>query len=223
MNQHFFVRGISALFAAAMLCLPGLAAAHGSMTTPPSRIYYCYLNGAENPTDPGCIAIRQNGGTPGVYDWMSVNQANANGNHQAVVADGKLCSGNNPLFTSLDLPRTDWHTTPITASGDGTFEFAFRGTAPHATRDWIFYVSRPEWSPTQPLRWADVEEFCRLGNVALNADGHYYLRCPLPAATGKRVIYSVWQRSDSAEAFYTCVDVDFGSGPDAIFANGFQQ
>ena len=83
-------------------------------------------------------------------------------------------------------------------------------------------MSKPGWSPTQPLRWADLDEFCHLGNVPLHEDGHYYLRCPLPAATGKRVIYSVWQRSDSPEAFYTCTDVDFGNGSDRIFMHGFQ-
>ncbi|MCQ4167323.1 lytic polysaccharide monooxygenase auxiliary activity family 9 protein [Tahibacter harae] len=174
------------------------------------------------PTDPACIALKNVSGTAPFYDWMSINQANADGNHQAVVPDGTLCSGNNPTFAGLDLPRTDWQATPIQAGADGSFEFIFRGTAPHATRDWIFYISRAEWSPAQPLRWADLEEFCRLGNVPLQ-DGNYRLRCPLPAASGKRVIYQVWQRADSPEAFYTCMDVHFGNSTvDAIFDDGFQ-
>ena len=210
------------LIAAPLLLAPAAVQAHGSMTTPPSRIYTCYLDGAENPTDPACIALKNARGTAPFYDWMSINQANANGNHQAVVPDGKLCSGNNPVFAGLDLPRTDWQATPIQAEPDGSFEFIFRGTAPHATRDWIFYISRADWSPTQPLRWADLEEFCRLGNVPLQ-DGHYRLRCPLPAASGKRVIYQVWQRADSPEAFYTCMDVYLENpAADAIFGDGFQ-
>ncbi|MCQ4167324.1 lytic polysaccharide monooxygenase [Tahibacter harae] len=37
------------LFATApALLAPAALQAHGSMTTPPSRIYTCYLNGAEN-------------------------------------------------------------------------------------------------------------------------------------------------------------------------------
>lgn len=212
---------LAALLAAAATIAPQAARAHGSMTTPHSRIYHCYLDGAENPSDPACRALRDYSGTAPFYDWMSIAQGQANSNHQAVVPDGKLCSGNQPVFAGLDLPRSDWQATPIAAAADGSFEFVFRGTAPHATKDWIFYVSRDSYSPTQPLNWSDLEEFCHLGNVALDA-GNYHLRCPLPSKTGKRVIYSVWQRSDSPEAFYTCIDVDFGSGGDAIFASGFQ-
>ncbi len=28
--------------------------------------------------------------------------------------------------------------------------------------------------------------------------------------SGRHIIYSIWQRSDSPEAFYNCVDVNFG-------------
>jgi chitin-binding protein len=207
------------LLAAALL--PGPAHSHGTMTTPVSRIYYCYLNNPENPTDPACRAVKAAGGTSAVYNWNGVNQAAAHGNHQAVVPDGQLCSGGNPTFATMDLLRSDWHATPIAPELDGSFEFIFRGTAPHATRDWTFYVSKPGWTPASPLRWADLDEFCRLGSVPLSG-GNYHLRCPLPQATGRRVIYSVWQRSDSGEAFYTCMDVNFGNGSDRLYDDGFE-
>ena len=45
--------------------------------------------------------------------------------------------------------------------------------------------------------------------------------CPLPPRTGRHVIYHVWQRDDSPEAFYACVDVLLrGGGP--VFADGFE-
>ena len=72
---------------------------------------------------------------------MGINQANANGNHQAVVPDGKLCSGNNPTFRGLDLERSDWQTTPIQPDANGKFTFVFKATAPHATR-WSTRVLR---------------------------------------------------------------------------------
>ena len=34
----------------------------------------------------------------------------------------------------------------------------------------------------------------------------------MPERTGKQLLYAVWQRSDSPEAFYSCSDVDFGAG-----------
>lgn len=195
---------------AALLWPPSPVHAHGTMTTPYSRVYACAQGNIENPADPACRAAWQAGGTQAFYDWMGINQANANGNHQAVVPDGKLCSGNNPTFGALDLPRDDWQATAIAPDANGRFEFRFRGTAPHRTRDWVFYVTRDGWNPLQPLKWSDLQEFCRLGDTALSSDGTYHLSCPLPARSGRHVIYNTWQRSDSAEAFYTCIDVKFG-------------
>ncbi|MEZ0472399.1 lytic polysaccharide monooxygenase auxiliary activity family 9 protein [Luteimonas salinilitoris] len=182
------------------------------MVRPESRIYACAQGNRENPADPACRAAWEVAGPQLFYDWMGINQAAANGNHQAVVPDGTLCSGNNPTFRGLDLVRGDWQATPIAPDADGRYEFLFRGTAPHATRDWTFYVTREGWNPETTLRWSDLEEFCRLGNVPLSADGTYRLDCPLPQRSGRHVIYNTWQRSDSQEAFYTCVDVQFAGG-----------
>jgi len=207
-------------FAAPLLALSALSApwfagdahAHGSMVHPQSRIYACKQGNAENPVDPACRAAWEVSGSAMFYDWMSINQANAAGNHRAIVPDGKLCSGNNPTFAGLDLARTDWQAQPIAPDANGRFAFLFKGTAPHATRAWNFYITRDGWDPAQPLRWSDLEPFCALGNVPLGADGNYRLDCPLPKRSGRHVIYNTWQRSDSNEAFYTCMDVRFGAG-----------
>jgi chitin-binding protein len=210
-----------ALFVSAFLaCVPAVGRAHGSMTTPPSRVYACAQGNIENPADPACRAATELAGTAQFYDWMSINQADANGNHRAVVPDGKLCSGGNHTFRGLDLARTDWQATSIAPAANGRFEFVFRGTAPHRSRDWIFYVTRDGWNGTDPLRWDDLVEFCRHGEVPLGAGNEYRFDCPFPQGSGRRVIYNVWQRSDSNEAFYTCVDVILPSG-DAIFDDGF--
>ena len=199
--------------AAAGLLVASDAFAHGTMTTPISRVYACFQGNPENPTNPACAAAKAVGGSQAFYDWNGINQANANGNHQAVVPDGKLCSGNNPTFRGLDVNRSDWQTTPIQADANGRFTFVFKATAPHATRDWRFFVTRDGWQPGSPLRWADLQEFCTLGNTPLSADGTYKLQCTLPQRSGQHVIYNTWQRSDSTEAFYTCMDVRFeGSG-----------
>ncbi|KAG1257702.1 hypothetical protein G6F65_015815 [Rhizopus arrhizus] len=145
-------------FAAAGLALAGTASAHGTMTTPVSRVYACFQGNPENPTNPACAAAKAVGGAQACYDWNGINQANANGNHQAVVPDGKLCSGNNPTFRGLDLDRSDWQTTPIQPDANGKFTFVFKATAPHATRDWRFFVTRDGWQPGSPLRWADLQD-----------------------------------------------------------------
>lgn len=76
----------------------------------------------------------------------------------------------------------------------------------------MFYITRSGYTGSEPLKWDDLFEFCRQGNVPVGADKRYTLNCPLPQLTGKHVIYTTWQRSDSPEAFYTCTDVVLGDG-----------
>ncbi|WP_346836408.1 lytic polysaccharide monooxygenase [Microbulbifer sp. SAOS-129_SWC] len=200
--------------------LPGTRAmAHGTMVVPESRVYKCFLDNPENPSDPACAAAKDVAGSQAFYDWNSIRQGNAAGDHQTVVPDGQLCSGGGAEFAGLDLARPDWQATPIAPKADGTFDFEFYATAPHATQEWIFYVTRQGYSGDTPLKWSDLFEFCRLGNVALGADNHYTLNCPLPSVTGKHVIYTVWQRADSPEAFYTCTDVVLGDGTSSPWAD----
>jgi chitin-binding protein len=45
--------------------------------------------------------------------------------------------------------------------------------------------------------------------------GFYTFSGSLPARSGKQLLYAVWQRSDSPEAFYSCSDVDFGGAAES--------
>ncbi|WP_313419582.1 lytic polysaccharide monooxygenase [Stenotrophomonas sp.] len=204
-------RAALALAVLGSVAASGTAFAHGTLSKPSSRVYSCYQGNPENPTNPACAAAKAIGGAQPFYDWAGINQAEANGNHQAVVPDGELCSGGNSKYRGLDLNRSDWQTTPIRGDARGRYTFEYKAPAPHATRDWKFYVTREGWQPGSPMRWADLEEFCTLGNVPLSGDV-YKLDCPLPKRTGQHVIYNTWQRSDSKEAFYTCADVRFEGG-----------
>ncbi|MEM7355086.1 MAG: lytic polysaccharide monooxygenase auxiliary activity family 9 protein [Acidobacteriota bacterium] len=227
---------------AILLCLvfaDGLLA-HGSIQTPASRIYKCrFQDNPEDPQDPACAAAIAFVGSPQfVYDWNAIRQGNAAGQHQQVVPDGELCSGGGAEFAGLDLPRDDWRATPVFPDGSGNFEFIYHATAPHSTRDMLFYVTRQGWDPNQPLRWEDldlidepgnpndpVDPFCHLTLVTLEVlpgigEG-YRMVCPLPERSGRHVIYHVWQRDDSEEAFYACVDVILGAS-EILFADGFE-
>ncbi|WP_414498331.1 lytic polysaccharide monooxygenase [Stenotrophomonas maltophilia] len=209
--MHLSHRAVLALSAVVGLALSGNAFAHGTLSKPLSRVKQCHEGNPENPTNPACAAAKAIGGAQPFYDWAGVNQANANGNHQAVVPDGELCSGGNSKYRGLDLNRSDWPTSPIRADSRGRYTFEFKAPAPHATREWKFYVTRNGWQPGSPLRWADLQEFCTLGNVPVSGDV-YKLDCPLPKRSGQHIIYNTWQRSDSGEAFYTCADVRFEGG-----------
>ncbi|MCH9698677.1 MAG: lytic polysaccharide monooxygenase [Gammaproteobacteria bacterium] len=202
----------------AMLNHTSMLFAHGTMVIPESRVYQCRFNGnPENHQDPACRAAVEAGGTQALYDWNGVRQGSANGQHQALIPDGELCSGGTSTFRGLDLARADWQSTAISPDANGQFEFIYYATAPHATRDMIFYMTPEGWNPSGPLRWSEMEEFCRLQDVPLvdipGGRKGYRMPCALPSRTGKHVIFHIWQRSDSPEAFYSCSDVQFSESP----------
>lgn len=218
--------------------------AHGTMHTPASRVWKCrFEDNPENPQDPACAAAVAAAGTPQfLYDWASIRQGDANGQHQAFVPDGELCSGGNIEYAGLDLLRDDWRSDSITADVNGNFEFIYQASAPHSTQDMLFYITPEGWNPSQPLAWADldfvndpgnpqdpIDPFCHLTSVTLEqlpgVGSAYRMTCPLPARSGKHLIYHVWQRDDSPEAFYACIDVEIGdqqAGGELLFNSGFE-
>ncbi len=78
------------------------------------------------------------------------------------------------------------------------------------TRYFQIYMTNDGYDFNQPLlKWSDLESkpFCEINSVTLD-NGRYKLQCKLPAGKmGRRIIYTIWQRNDSAEAFYACSDV----------------
>lgn len=197
----------------APLALTGLAAApavaHGSMTDPVSRVAGCFAEGPENPRSAACKAAVAAGGTQALYDWNGVNIANAAGKSKEIIPDGKLCSAANDKFKGLDLARADWPATRLT-SGNRTFRY--KGTAPHKGF-FELYVTKDGYDPTKPLKWSDLESkpFLKVTDPRMES-GDYVFDGVVPVKSGRHLIYSIWQRSDSPEAFYTCSDVVFGEG-----------
>ncbi|MCX5402314.1 lytic polysaccharide monooxygenase [Streptomyces sp. NBC_00102] len=189
--------------------LAGPAVAHGTLTDPVSRVSACYAEGPENPKSAACKAAVAAGGTQALYDWNGVNLAAAAGKHREVIPDGKLCSAGNDKFKGLDLPRADWPSSPMNS---GKHTFAFRATAPHKGT-FELYLTKPGYDPTQPLTWADLQDkpFATATDPQL-VDGSYIFDGTVPQASGRQLIYTIWQRSDSTEAFYACSDVVFGGG-----------
>ncbi|NGO13214.1 lytic polysaccharide monooxygenase [Streptomyces sp. HC44] len=197
--------GVAPLALTALAAAPAFA--HGSMTDPVSRISACFAEGPENPDSAACKALVAAGGTQPLYDWNEVNIADAAGNHQQVIPDSKLCSAGRDKYKGLDLPRADWPSSPLTS---GNHTFRYKATAPHKG-SFELYVTKDGYDPTQPLKWSDLEEkpFAKVTDPQL-ANGEYVFDATVPAKSGRHLIYSIWQRSDSPEAFYTCSDVVFG-------------
>ncbi|MFE5484874.1 lytic polysaccharide monooxygenase [Streptomyces sp. NPDC056527] len=195
----------------APLALAGLAAApasaHGSMTDPVSRVSACYAEGPESPKSAACKAAVAASGTQAFYDWNAVNIANAAGKHRELIPDGKLCSAGNDKYRGLDLARGDW---PASTLASGKHTFRYKGTAPHKG-SFELYVTKDGYDPSKPLTWSDLEAkpFATVTDPRME-NGDYVFDGTVPNKSGRHLIYSIWQRSDSPEAFYTCSDVVFG-------------
>ncbi|MFE0133145.1 lytic polysaccharide monooxygenase [Streptomyces sp. NPDC059037] len=183
------------------------AAAHGSMTDPVSRVSACFQEGPEAPKSAACKAAVAASGAQAFYDWNGVNIANAAGKSKEIIPDGKLCSAGNDKYKGLDLPRADWPSSKLAA---GNHTFRYKGTAPHKG-SFELYVTKDSYDPAKPLKWSDLEEkpFVKVTDPKME-NGDYVFDGKVPAKSGRHLIYSIWQRSDSPEAFYTCSDVVFG-------------
>lgn len=181
-------------------------AAHGALESPMSRIYGCYLS---NNAGPACRAAVDLGGAQAVYDWNGVNIGDVNGAHRARIPDGQLCGAGRDEHKGFNLSRSDWAATSVQP---GLRDFVYHGTAPHATRYFRFFITRDGYNPSISLTWENLENapFCEPTWTLEN--GRYRMKCTLPKKTGRHLIYTIWQRSDSPEAFYSCSDVDFGGG-----------
>ncbi|WP_369207352.1 lytic polysaccharide monooxygenase [Streptomyces sp. PU-14G] len=203
----------------------GPAAAHGSMADPVSRVATCFAEGPESPTSAACKAAVEAGGPQAFYDWNEVNIPDAAGEHRRIIPDGKLCSAGRDKYKGLDLARADW---PASAMTSGKHTFRYKATAPHKGT-FELYLTKEGYDPAKPLKWSDLESepFAKATDPTLE-DGSYVIDGTVPKRSGRHLIYSVWQRSDSPEAFYACSDVTFGGGSaaaskDAPAAPGEQQ
>ncbi|MER5769438.1 lytic polysaccharide monooxygenase auxiliary activity family 9 protein [Streptomyces sp. NPDC001985] len=184
------------------------AAAHGSMQDPVSRVSACFAEGPESPDSAACKALVAAGGTQPLYDWNEVNIGDAAGRHRQIIPDGKLCSVGRAKYKGLDAPRTDWPSTKLAA---GNHTFRWKATAPHKGKLEL-YITKAGYNPAQPLKWSDLEAqpFASIETEPHLVNGTYVFDAKLPERTGRHLVYSILQRSDSPEAFYTCSDVVIG-------------
>lgn len=199
--------GIAGALSAGGFATP--AAAHGAPDYPISRQYNCYQNRSQS----ACAAAIAFGGEQAIYDWNGVNQGAAGGNHRAVVPDGALCAGGQVKFKGFDLARSDWQSTVWSPDADGLYEFRYNATAPHRTSEWQFFLTRDGWNPASgALKWSDLDLAATVGGseVDTSVPKRYTMKLRLPQRRGQHILFAVWQRSDSTEAFYSCSDVSFG-------------
>ncbi|MET8040124.1 lytic polysaccharide monooxygenase [Micromonospora sp. NPDC005215] len=182
------------------------AAAHGAPTDPISRAAACGPEGRYAATA-ACQAAVEAGAA--VREWDNVRVAAINGRDRERIPDGELCSGGLSAYRGLDLPRTDWPATDLTAGAK--FTFRYRTTIEHRGT-FRLYVTKPGYDPKAPLTWSDLETrpFLTLTDPPVRA-GAYQLPGRLPASrAGRHLIYTIWQNSNTPDTYYSCSDVLFG-------------
>ncbi|MFG1884881.1 lytic polysaccharide monooxygenase [Micromonospora sp. NPDC049102] len=183
--------------------------AHGAPTDPVSRAAACGPEGRYAPTS-ACRAAVAAGAA--VRAWDNVRVAAINGRDRERIPDGELCSGGLSAYRGLDLPRTDWPSTRLTTGA--TFTFRYRTTIEHKGT-FRLYVTTPDYDPGKPLTWSDLEPrpFLTRTDPPVRA-GAYQLAGRLPTGrTGRHLIYTIWQNSNTPDTYYSCSDVVFTAPP----------
>ncbi len=216
------IAGLAAGAAAFAVAQP--AQAHGTMLIPGSRTWLCYEDaltpqGNFVANNPACAAAIAKSGPTSLYNWFAVLRSDGSGRGRGFIPDGQLCSAGATVydFSGYDLPRSDWPVTHLTSGAP--IEFHFNMWAAHP--GWFYtYVTKDGWDENAPLRWDEMEDAAfssadhppSVGSPGTSTS-YYYWSATLPKnKTGHHIIYTIWQRSDSNETFYSCSDVVFDGG-----------
>jgi lytic chitin monoxygenase len=187
---------VGALALTAATSIP-LAYGHGYTTAPISRAKHC-----ANKTVSNC----------GQIQWEPQSTEGPKGFPGAGPADGQLCSAGLGQFSELNDQRGGaWPATQVSSGANFTFKWHL--TAMHATTDFKYYVTKQGWNQSAPLTRSalDLNPFLTfsMGGTRPGADVSHPGR--LPSRTGRHMILAVWTIADTANAFYQCSDVNFGS------------
>jgi predicted carbohydrate-binding protein with CBM5 and CBM33 domain len=209
--------GIASLVAVMLVAIPSapVAWAHGGTTFPATRTYACFVDGKEGgnggdlmPTNPACQAAIAQGGKQPLWDWFGNLLPNI-GKNWSSLPDGSLC-GPSDKYAPYRMARTDWPTTTLRPGASITMRYNAWAQHPGT---WYQFVTKNGWNPSQPLRWSDLEPWHQVTNPPINGSGpygpEYTWPATLPNKSGRHIIYSVWERSDSPEGFFACSDVIF--------------
>ena len=191
------------------------AYAHGYVESPPSRAFrYSNRRGT------GSTAMIGNVATEPQSLGTRMNWPTGAGSPQ----DGRIASANCVIWTPQGCPqpidrqtRDLWDKTTMSV-GWNTFTWFY--TASHRTQNWQFFITKPNWNPDAPLT-RDQFDLTPIANEpghgvspGNNTRSTHEVFIPTDR-NGYHVVYAVWNRSDSNEAFYQVIDLNIvgGTGP----------
>ncbi|MDE1329713.1 N-acetylglucosamine-binding protein GbpA [Vibrio aestuarianus] len=198
------------LLAVALASISSIAMSHGYVSesgsgVASSRVALCRYSAPDtNEKNIQCGAIE--------YEPQSVE--GPDGFPNSGPADGHIASAGRSIATALDEQTSDrWVKRPI-QSGLQTFAWTF--TAPHVTKDWKYYITKPNWNPNQTLSRSsfDLNPFCVIDGHMQRPPSSAQHQCDVPTREGYHVILAVWDVGDTAKSFYNVIDVQFsGDNP----------
>ncbi|HCU0243150.1 TPA: lytic polysaccharide monooxygenase [Morganella morganii] len=185
------------VFAFTLSCLLASPAfSHGYITEPASRAANCKTG--KNPAH-----------MCGTVQWEPQSIEALSGYPEGYYPpDGQLASGGIERFLPLDVPRDNWHQMTVKP---GTTMFTWKITAAHKTRNWRYYITRPDWHPGESLTRASFETkpFCFYDGKNQIPPQSVTHQCNIPERKGAQIIYGVWEIADTANSFYQVIDVRF--------------
>ncbi|WP_136517494.1 lytic polysaccharide monooxygenase [Cellulomonas telluris] len=191
------------------------AAAHGSVTDPPTRNYRCwdvwggrFQDPAMQTQDPMCWQAWQ-ADTNAMWNWNGLYHEGIGGRHEELIPDGQLCSGGRTeggRYDAMDTPGP-WVATTVPQR----FTLTLTDQAKHGADYLRVYVTKPGFDPTREAPgWDDMQLLKVTGRYA--PAGEYRTDVDLTGRSGRAILYTIWQASHSDQPYYLCSDISIG-GP----------
>ncbi|WP_082062988.1 lytic polysaccharide monooxygenase [Paenibacillus sp. IHBB 10380] len=169
------------------------ASAHGYIESPASRAYMCKQGENTN-----CGSVQ--------YEPQSIESI---GNFPTTgPADGQITGGG--IFKELYEQKSDrWKKVTLQT---GLNTFTWKLTAPHATDNWKYYITKANWDPNKPIGRDDIELLCSFDDKGAKPNPSTSHQCNIPAdRTGYQLILGVWDIADTPMAFYQVIDANIVS------------
>ncbi len=193
------------------------AAAHGYVAQPKSRAVLCTAGAGSLNTNCGNVA----------YEPQSLEYGPSVNHHyhgsycpgdftQCGPADATIAAAGMAGFGQLnEQSATRWSKNPI-KPGPNTFSWHY--TAGHATSYYLFFITKKDWNPNQPLTRDSFDltpllrEDAHGARPPSGATTQHTVNIPADH-TGYHVILANWKIADTAATFYQVIDVNIsGNG-----------
>ena len=185
--------------------LTTMAFGHGYVLSPESRSYSCKTG-----LNTGCGGVQ--------YEPQSIE--GPDGSPRFPIGgpeDGTIAAAGSPLWSTLNAQSPSrWYKHDF---GSGYQSFEWRFTANHVTNDWRYFITKPDWNPSELLTrdQFDLVPFCEYDGGQVRPPMTITHNCFVPEREGYHVVLAVWDVGDTAASFYNMIDVSFnGTNPDPV-------